>query len=224
MAGSTTGGTADHAPLWWYAAALRRLRPRGSRLVQVECGGGDLLRLLADHFEVYGFDARPRARSRCRMNVPSAVVLEDWEERPDDGFDVVVSIGGFGLRGARAQVRGLLPGVARGGLLVLVVPNPAGWAARLKGDAWRRRWQAGGEALLSPGEWKTLLRAFGLELVATLGDGLWDPPYVRLLPAAAQRQAGAAALALRSVVPWPLAWSSARFGERLLLVAERGAV
>jgi hypothetical protein len=213
----------EREPLGWYASVLRRLRPRGSRLLQVECGGGDLLRLLADHFDAYGFDARPRERSRCRMNVPNAVVLEDWDERPEDGFDVVVSVGAFGRRGARAQVRGLLPSVGRGGVLVLIVPNPSGWASRLKGRAWQQQWQGDGEALLSPGEWKTLLRAAGLELASAQGDGLWNEPYVPLVPTAVQRLVCDAVFAVRSALPVPAAWSSGRFGERLILVAERGA-
>ena len=214
-------GATRPPPLWWYATVLRRLRPSGSRLLQVECGDGELLQLLAEHFDTFGFDVRPKFRSRCRLNVPNAVVLEDWDERPEDGFDVVVSIGEFGQRGARAQVRGLLPGLARGGILVLIVPNPSGWGARLKGRQWRERWQGAGEPLLSPGEWKTLLRSHGLELVSAQGDGLWDDPYVPIVPASVQRAVCDAALALRSVVPLPSTWSSGRFGERLILAAER---
>ena len=221
MAPSSAPPAADRQPLWWYAGVLRRLRPRGARLLQVECGSGELLRHLADHYEVFGFDVRPRERSRCRMNVPSAVVLEDWETRPDGGCDVVVSIGAFGRRGGRAQVRGLLAALAPGGVLVLIVPNPGGWGRRLKGAVWDARWWADGEALLSKGEWKTLLREQGLRLVAVPGDGLWDPPYVALVPTVLQQAVGDAALAMRSLLP--VGWSGGDIGERMILIAERSA-
>lgn len=212
---------AVNEPLWWYADLLRRLRPAGARLLQVECGDGRLLGHLADHFEVFGFDIRPSARNRCRMQVPEALVLEEWEHRPEDGFDVVVSIGAFGLRGARAQVRGLLPTVAPGGALVMIVPNPSGWGCRLKGEGWYDRWSAQGEALLSMGEWHTILRSFGLEMVATHGDGLWDGAYVPVVPEAVQTRIFSAALTVRRMLPIPAAWSPVRFGERMILVAER---
>jgi len=212
---------AGREPLWWYGKVLRRMRPRGARLLHVECGAGGLLGHLAEHFDAFGFDARPRARNQCRMNVPGAVVLEDWDSLPEGGFDVVVSIGAFGRRGARAQVRGLLPSLAPRGVLVMIVPNPAGWGHRLKGRDWSGERRGGGEGLLSEGEWKTLLRSFGLRLASAQGDGLWDAPYVPLIPAALQQAVCDAALSARSVLPVPAAWSSTGSGERMILAAER---
>lgn len=212
--------TEARRPLWLYAKVLRRLRPQGSRLLQVGCGDGSLLRHLVDHYEVYGFDIRPRARNRCRVNVPGALVIEDWEARPEFGFDVVVSIGAFGGRGARAQVRGLLPSLAPEGALVMIVPNPGGWGARLKRRAWGVD-EADGEALLSEGQWKTLLRDMRLHSVAVLGDGLWDPPYSSLMPVDVQAAVLDAMATVATVVPWVPPLMPRAFGESLVLVIER---
>ena len=54
----------DRIALWFYARMLRRLRPRGGRLLDFGCGTGHLLRRLGDPFEVYGYDASPHARAR----------------------------------------------------------------------------------------------------------------------------------------------------------------
>lgn len=227
MAPATESGTAEQAPVderrpyWLYARIIRRLRPRGARLLQVACGGGSLLRLLTDHYEVYGFDIEPRARNLCRVAVPGALVIEDWETRPELGFDVVVSIGAFGRKGARAQIRALLPCLARDGVLVLIVPHPGGWAARLKGRAWGIS-EADGEPILSEGQWMTVIRDLGLRLVAACGDGLWDAPYVRVVPADAQLAAFEAVTATASLFPWPSWALPRRFGESLVLMIERG--
>lgn len=207
-------------PLWWYAKLLRRLRPRGARLLQVGCGSGELLNLLTDHYEVYGFDMRPRARNQCRMNVPGALVIEDWDLRPDCRFDIVVSRGAFGVRGARAQIRGLLPSLARGGVLVLIVPNPGGWGARHKGRIWGED-EADGEMVLSEGQWKTLLRDLRLQLVGVHGDGLWDTPYLPLLPADTQAALSDIALGAATLLPWGGSLLPLRFSESLILRIER---
>jgi len=210
----------ERRPLWWYAKLLRRLRPRGGRLLQVECGSGELLRLLVDHFEVFGFDIRPRERNQCRLNVPGALVIEDWESRPEVGFDVVVSIGCFGRRGARAQIRGLLPSLNPDGLLVLIVPNPHGWGARWKGRNWPPR-RAADESLLREAEWKTLLREMGLELRGVRGDGVWDTPYLRYLPEPMQAAVCDATLAAATVLPVARGLFPTRAGESLILLIER---
>src|SRR5215470_86634 len=69
----------DRIALWFYARLLRRLRPRGGKLLDFGCGTGHLVRRLTGHFETYGYDASPHARSRCRLTAPDALVLEEWE-------------------------------------------------------------------------------------------------------------------------------------------------
>src|SRR5713101_586854 len=82
----------DRIALWWYARLVRHLRPHGGRLLDFGCGTGHLLRRLSAHFEAYGYDPAPFARSRSRSTAPDAVILDEWESLPAASFDVIVSL------------------------------------------------------------------------------------------------------------------------------------
>jgi SAM-dependent methyltransferase len=64
----------DRLALRWYARVLQRLRPNGGRLLDFGCGTGHLLKRLSAHFEAYGYDASPFARTQCRSTAPDAVI------------------------------------------------------------------------------------------------------------------------------------------------------
>jgi SAM-dependent methyltransferase len=211
----------DRRPLWWYARVVRRHRPAGGRFLEDGCGEGRLLGYLADDFEVFGYDDDPVRRHRCRAAVPDAVVLEAWEEAEAGGYDVVACL--RGPRGPRAAqvVRRLSDKVAPGGLLFVVAPNPGGFAHRMKGRDWFADELRTGSGLLSRGEWMTLMRRAGLKVVDIESDGLWDAPYLPLIPAFVQRAVCDMPEAVQSV--WPMSRSlwPAAVGENLLITARK---
>ena len=192
----------DRIALWWYARVVRRLAPRGTRLLDFGCGTGHLLKRLSTDFEAYGYDAAPYARNLCRANAPDAVVLEDWESLPSGSFDIVVSLHALEhLPRPLPVVQQLAGKLAAGGMFFVVVPNPSGWGHRLKGREWFAYRDATHVSLLTRTEWVMLLRKAGLEIVSVKGDGMWDAPYVRLLPAAVQRAIFGAPAALQVFSP-----------------------
>jgi SAM-dependent methyltransferase len=213
----------DRIALWFYARLLRRLRPRGGKLLDFGCGTGHLLRRLADHFETYGYDSSPLARAQCRLTAADAVVLEDWESLPPESFDAIVSLHTFEhLARPQPVVESLTARLVPGGLLLFVVPNPGGVGHRLK----RKRWFAYRDpthvSLLSRGQWVMLARRAGLEVRWVRGDGMWDPPYVPLLPLQLQRAFFGAPAALQLVSPLRRPFLPAVLGECLIVAAERG--
>lgn len=213
--------TIARRPYWWYARIIRQLRPDGGRLLQVDCGAGPLLRLLTDDFEAFGHDPSPAARTQCRIEVPAAVVLESWSEVVNGGYDVIVSIGSFSPRTAETHVQNLVQKLALGGLLVLAVPNPSGWAHRLKGPRWAETHGVQDFAVPNEAQWRMLLRAFGLRVVRVEGDGLWDPPYVQMLPQALQGVAFGLPQTAQWLWPGRRSPVPASLGECLVLAAER---
>jgi len=114
-----------------YEAALDALRPRpGTRLLDVGCGSGVLLRTAADRgLEVSGLDAAAPMLDAARDRVPKADLrVGDLQFLPyaDDAFDVVTAFNSFwfaadpieALREARRVTR---PG---GQVLLLVFGRP----------------------------------------------------------------------------------------------------
>ena len=212
----------DRMALWWYARMVRRLRPQGGRLLDFGCGTGHLLRRLSPYFEAFGYDAAPFARHRSRTNAPDAVILEEWESLPPASVDIIVSLHTLEhLPRPLPTVQRLGEKLVAGGVLLFVVPNPGGLGRRLKGRQWFAYRDSTHVSLLSRGEWVMLVRRAGLEVVTVRGDGLWDPPYVPLIPHSLQRAFFGAPAAVQ--VFWPTArpFLPAALSECLIVTARK---
>jgi len=214
----------DRVALWWYARVVRRLYPHGGRLFDFGCGTGHLLRRLSAHFEAFGYDAAPFARTRARSTAPDAVVLEEWESQPPASFDIIVSLHTLEhLSRPLPTLQQLAAKLVSGGIFFFVVPNPGGWGRRLKGRQWFAYRDASHVSLLSRGEWVMLVRKAGLEVLSVRGDGMWDAPYVRIIPAALQRVLFAAPAALQVVWPGGRPFLPAALGECLIITTRKPA-
>lgn len=216
------GLAGDRVALWFYARLVRRLRPKGGRLLDFGCGTGHLLRRLSDHFEAYGYDASAEARSGCRLTAPDAVVLEEWESLPAGHFDVIVALHALEhLPQPRPVVESMVRHLAPGGLLLFVVPNPSGLGHRMKGRRWFAYRDPTHVSILSRGEWLTMARRCGLTVRWVRGDGMWDPPYVPLLPVGFQRLLFGAPAGVQLLLPLRRPFLPDTFGECLIVAAER---
>jgi SAM-dependent methyltransferase len=212
----------DRIALWFYARMLRRLRPRGGRLLDFGCGTGHLLRRLGDAFEVYGYDGSPPARARCRLTAPDAVVLEEWQSLGPDSLDVIVSLHTLEHVARPLPVmQELATRLSPGGLFLFVVPNPGGLGRRLKRERWFAYRDPTHCSLLSRGEWVTLARRAGLQVEWVRGDGMWDAPYVRALPTSWQRVLFGAPAAVQLASPFRRPFLPATLGECLIVACKK---
>jgi 2-polyprenyl-6-hydroxyphenyl methylase/3-demethylubiquinone-9 3-methyltransferase len=212
----------ERLPLRWYARLVRRLCPSTGRVLNFGCGDGALLKRLSSHCEAFGYDAAPLARSRCRTNVPDAVILEAWESQPPASFDLIVSVQGMERLAQPLQtVKRMAEKLTGNGILLFTVPNPGGLGRRLKGARWFASQQSARGALLTHGEWVMLLRKAGFEVVSVCGDGLWDVPYVGLLPTGVQRLLFGVPGALQAWWPAVRPLLPAAVGECLVIMARK---
>ena len=177
----------------YYAAMVRRYapRPRG-RLLEMGCGLGHLLGLLQDDFECTGVDLAGYCVEQSRLNAPRAraVLLDagDLSAFEDGSYSVVVALHLVEhLPDPSATLRDVTRLLEPGGLLLLATPNPD--------YALRRRKDPGSDAIgkdpthinvQPPAFWRALLEANGYRIARHWGDGLWDVPYVPVLPKALQ--------------------------------------
>jgi SAM-dependent methyltransferase len=212
----------DRIALRWYARVAQRLRPAGGRLLDFGCGTGHLLKHLSAHFEAYGYDASPFARTQCRTTAPDAIVLEEWDTLPAASFDIIVSLHTFEhLPKPLPILQRLAAKLVSGGILLFVVPNPGGLGHQLKGRRWFAYRDATHVSVLTRAEWVMLVRKAGLEVTRVRGDGLWDPPYVPLLPTAVQRPLFGAFAALQVFWPFGQPFLPPVLGECLIVTARK---
>ena len=212
----------DRLALWWYARLVRRLRPGGGRLLEFGCGTGHLLKRLSAHFEAFGYDASAVARNWCRTTAPDAVILEEWQSLPAGSVDIIVSLHTFEhLPRPLPVLEQLSAKLSSGGTFFMVVPNPGGLGRRLKGRRWFAHRDPTHVSLLSRGEWVMALRRAGLLVQQVRGDGLWDAPYVGLLPTAVQRVVFGAPAAVQVFWPFGGPFLPAALGECLIITARK---
>ena len=198
----------DRIALWFYARLLRRLRPRGGRLLDFGCGTGHLLRRLSDHFETYGYDASAVARSRCRLTAAESLVLEEWESIAADSLDVIVSL--HTLEHLERPLRVMQPLAAK------LRPRRPVPLRRPQPRRPRPPPQAQGLVRLprpdprQPAEPRRVGHAGAPrrpDVLWVRGDGMWDPPYVGLsaafLAAGPVRSPGRSAADLAALAPVP---------------------
>jgi SAM-dependent methyltransferase len=212
----------DRIALWWYARIIRRLRPQGGRLLELGCGTGHLLKRLTPHFEACGFDVSPAARAVCRRVAPAAQLFDDWEGLPAASFDLIVSLHTLEhVREPFSAIERVASLLRPGAPFFFVVPNPEGWGHQLKRERWFAYRDPTHCSLLRRGEWEILLRRAGLTVVSVRGDGLWDAPYIPLLPTALQRLVFGAPAALQVFSPLARPFLPAVMGECLVVTAQK---
>lgn len=177
----------------YYAALVRRYAPRrGCGLLEPGCGLGHLLGLLQDDFQCTGVDLIDHAVEQTRLNAPRArAILGDAAatDRFGDGeFGVVVALHLIEhLPRPRAMISEVHRLLEPGGLWLFATPHPDYSLRRFKD---RTRDAAGKDPthvnVHAPQVWRAWCEESGFRVLRHFGDGLWDVPYVPLLPAKLQ--------------------------------------
>lgn len=177
----------------YFAALVRRYAPPGrGRLLEIGCGEGDLLGLLQDEFEAVGIDVIPEVVAQASRVAPRARISEMGAEHiggfAPASFCAIVSLHVFEhLRDPAGTIRTAAGLLEKGGLLMLATPQPDYWMRRFKDP----RTDATGKDLThinvqGPAVWRRWCEEAGFEVLRHFGDGLWDVPYLPVIPAKLQ--------------------------------------
>ncbi|MCY3720405.1 MAG: class I SAM-dependent methyltransferase [Anaerolineaceae bacterium] len=173
----------------YYAALVRRYAQTGQgALLELGCGLGHLLGLLQDDFRCTGIDLTDYAVEQTRKNAPRARAIQGDAAGTDifgEGeFSAVVALHLIEhLPRPQAMIGDVHRILQPGGLWLFATPHPDYALRRFKdpeSDA------AGKDPthinIHPPAVWRAWCEERGFRVLRHFGDGLWDVPYVPLLP------------------------------------------
>ncbi len=179
----------------YYASLVQRYAPSGGaerKLLEMGCGLGDLLGLLQDDFTCYGTDLIPYSIEQTRKNAPKAIATlgdaTDFSPFAEGELSVVVALHLVEhLPNPRQTLRDIYRVLRPNGLLLFATPHPEYSLRRYKD----RENDAIGKDKTHinchvPSVWKAWGQEAGFTVLKQFGDGLWDVPYLPLLPNALQ--------------------------------------
>ena len=177
----------------YYAGLVRRHAPTGGgKLLELGCGLGHLLGLLQDDFQCVGIDLMEYSAEQTRINAPKAEVhvmnADDLSGFADGEFTAVVALHLIehlpDPQHTIAEVSRLLE---PGGLWLFATPNPDYTLRRYKDPETEAISKDKTHINVHPPEtWRVWCEDRGFRLLRHFGDGLWDVPYLPVIPTAIQ--------------------------------------
>ncbi len=176
----------------YYAALIRQHASAGGRLLELGCGLGHLLGLLQDDFDCVGIDLIDYSVEQTKTNAPKAEAYQmdaaeivRFEAR---SFHAIVALHLVEhLPDPQATIQQINKLLKPGGLWLFATPHPD--------YSFRRFKDQNADAIGKdkthinchpPSQWKQWCEDNGFTVLKQFGDGLWDVPYLPLLPAKLQ--------------------------------------
>ena len=174
----------------YFAALIRRFAPAGGgrALLDAGCGLGHLLTLLQDDFACTGIDLIDYAVEQTALNAPRAQAftgdVSDLERFSDGAFSVVVGLGLVEhLERPRDFIRDVYRILEPGGIFFFLTGNPEYVMRRFKDPTCDAMGIDPTHINLKiPAVWRAWCQESGFTVERHFSDGLWDVPYLPLLP------------------------------------------
>jgi 2-polyprenyl-3-methyl-5-hydroxy-6-metoxy-1,4-benzoquinol methylase len=173
----------------YYAALVRRYAPNdGGKLLEMGCGLGHLLGLLQDNFQCVGIDLIDYSIEQTKLNAPKAeayqMSADDLSAFESGTFSAVVALHLVEhLPDPAKTIREVNRLLKPGGLWLFATPHPDYSLRRYKD---RDNDAIGKDKthinVHPPAQWRAWCEADGFEMVKHFGDGLWDVPYLPVVP------------------------------------------
>lgn len=173
----------------YFAALIREHAPKdGGKLLEMGCGLGHLLGLLQDDFQCVGIDLIDYSIEQTRQNAPKAEAhqmdVSEITQFEAGTFSAVVALHLVEhLPEPEETIRQVNHLLKPGGLFFFATPHPDYSFRRFKD----RDTDAIGKDKTHinchvPSVWKDWCESNGFVVLKQFGDGLWDVPYLPLIP------------------------------------------
>lgn len=180
----------------YYAALVKRYAPTAGgtnrRLLELGSGLGHMLGLLQDDFRCIGIDLIDYSIEQTKINAPKAEAYQqsadDLSPFPTGEFSAVVALHLVEhLPNPQDTIKQVNRLLKTDGVFLFATPNPSYSLRRYKDH----KTDAIGKDpthinVHEPSQWAAWVKASGFTILHHFGDGLWDVPYMPLLPTSLQ--------------------------------------
>lgn len=191
-----------------------------ARVLEYGCGVGHLTKRLVSNYDCYALDISDYALSKVNERAPEAKTIKTLHTVEDESLDGIIALHVMEhIEDPLVTFREFHDKLKPGGVLVYVVPNPDGYGHKMKKDKWFAYSDKTHISLLSEAVWKQLTADSGFKITKSRGDGMWDVPYLPMLPTTIQK-----AIFFPPTVPQFVvgrAFLPTRLGECLIVVAKK---
>lgn len=160
------------------------------RLLEMGCGLGHLLALLENDFDTYGFDIAHYAAVSSKLNSPESMLLMASADQQDlfkqEVFTAVIALHLVEhLQDPQAAIRDVKRMLIPGGIFLFATPNPSYRMRKYKLESDKPDAIDKDPTHINvhkPETWVKWVVESGFEVIKTGGDGLWDVPYLPVVP------------------------------------------
>jgi SAM-dependent methyltransferase len=215
--------------MYWFArryyASLVKRHASGGKLLELGCGLGHLLGLLQDDFACVGIDIDEYPVEQTRLNAPRAESMvqsaDDLSVFGDGEFSAVVALHLVEhLPDPAHSIQEIHRILTDGGIFLFATPHPTYSLRRFKDPQTDAIGKDPTHINLQPPEqWRDWLETSGFDLLKHFGDGLWDVPYLPLIPNIVQF--GMFGLPALFQVVTRTTWTPLRFGVNQVGIARK---
>ena len=190
------------------------------KILEYGCGVGHLTKRLCRDYDCFALDISNYALSQVNKNAPQATTIKTMTEIKDGSLDAVIALHVMEhIEIPKDTLDEFFAKLKKEGVLVVVVPNPDGIGRKLKKENWFGFSDKTHISLFGEDKWRNLVKESGFHISKVNGDGMWDVPYLPLVPNVLQKliffpPAGIQYISGRVFLPTIL-------GECLVMVAKK---
>ncbi len=191
---------------------------KSGKVLDFGCGTGHFIKRFGGGYETWAYDISPYALGEVKTVAPHTNICSSPESLNE--LDLVVSVHVMEhLKDPFAAMLLFHKILHDKGVLLYIVPDISGLGHKIK----KRRWFGYGDpshvSLHPASQWLSWTEAAGFKILKTGTDGLWDVPYLPLIPKWIQKLIFYPLPAIQ-VVTGHL-FLPARWGESLVVVAQK---
>lgn len=182
------GQSGDRIGLKFFSDILKEFFLSGI-IFEYGCGTGFFLKKFNKNYKKMAYDISEYALGEAQKNNPDALMVKNPEIEINSGsLDCIACLHVLEhIKAPESVLATFFDKICFGGILFIIVPNSLSVGKILKKDKWFAYRDATHISILSAEKWIDIIKGCGFDVIKTATDGLWDVPYLPIIPKILQK-------------------------------------